>query len=210
MLWCDCGDFKRKLLTYQKPLCTLWSWGPSHSLPDNHTWSCPPGSGTPESRCRGLHTRQCLWQKTDLMSNTNAKDSTCSNFNARKPRLLAVKLNQASQTRKWSKIEAEDFYSRSISCSRLIFWLFFILWMFNLDCLNAGVTFTVFLVHQAVAWRAEALIADLQVITGMRAAAIIFKALVDIWGEGKWKNRVSSFRNGLFLFRSLFLLCLKL
>lgn len=138
VLRCNCGDFKRKLLTYQKPLCILSSWGPSHSPPDNHTWSCPLGSGTPESRCRGQHTRQCLQQKTDLMSNTNSKDSTCSLvsyflgwlrqnfvvfllqntiFNAQKSGLLAVKLNRASQNRKTAHLEMEWDWSKGLPSS---------------------------------------------------------------------------------------------
>lgn len=184
------GISRERFFMYQKQLCTLWWWGPSHSPPDNHTWSCPPGSDTPESRCRGQHTRQCLQQKQTwchiqmleipfvylLHISWTAWDRSIvvfllqnTRFNEQRPGLLAVNMSQASQTRKMANLEMEQDWSKGL--------------LSNLVFLNTGITFTAFLVYQAVAWKTETLIADLEVITGVRAATIICKALVDIWGE---------------------------
>ncbi len=49
-----------------------------------------------------------------------------------------------------------------------------------------AVTFTALCVHQVIPNRAQALIADLQVIANMRAAAVVVQALIGACG---WKKK---------------------
>lgn len=59
--------------------------------------------------------------------------------------------------------------------------------------MRAAATFTAFLVNQVISSRTQALIADLQVIANMRAAAIVVQALIGACSGKKKRFTISFF-----------------